>query len=101
MNGKRACDKPAEWELHESDDPYSITYSCTEHLCEMLADNTVEIFAVRDSRDRCCYDPVICPKCGASVMISYESVSDTEVVWTCHCGNTWHEVYEDGIAEIA
>jgi len=50
------CDKKAEWAIYGSEAPIEPTYSCLEHLQEMIAYDTVkiDIYAIPE-REVCCY----------------------------------------------
>ena len=51
------CVKTAEWSLYEEEDRYQETFSCTEHLSEMVADGTTHIYSYKGNQV-CCYTGV-------------------------------------------
>jgi len=81
MARRFACSAPAEWELCGTD-PYDITYSCNEHLGDMVAVDTYVINAVdKESDEACCFiattnDDVV-PAASVSVMVWRDGSLDT------------------------
>lgn len=49
-----ACHAPATWEI-SGRDMYDISYSCTAHIGDMIADDTQHIEAYHAGGEQCCF----------------------------------------------
>lgn len=94
------CTKLAEWELC-TDDPYCASYCCTEHLSEMVADDTVLIRSYKTEDEPCCYTGIYYDTIDGKWWefedkVAKRPLTDEEaakVIRAIHEGN-WEQVYE-------
>lgn len=84
------CKNVAEWIiLDHPDSPDDSTFSCTEHLSEMVSDRTHTITGTLDSSAECCYLTWICPNCSGE--LQFGDGIDCPPVYCGLCGIGWDD----------